>query len=59
MLPFICLIIGAGLGWLRATRRGGVLADKAQYAIGHGLAGGLLGMLLGVVLGWSGLFGAG
>ncbi len=31
------IIFGALLGWLRATRKGGNLADKFQWAAVHGL----------------------
>ena len=38
ILGLIGAIIGAILGWVRATKRGGNTADKLQYAAAHGIA---------------------
>ena len=37
IVPMVALIIGFGLGWLRASRRGGAMADKLQYGVAHGI----------------------
>ncbi len=50
MLSVLGLLTGAGVGWLRATKRGGNTLDKAQYAAGFGIAGGLLGVIAGIIL---------
>lgn len=57
MLALAALILGAVTGWVRAARRGGTTADKAQYAVGHGLAFGLAGFALAILLARLGLFG--
>jgi len=49
-------LLGAVIGWLRATRRGGTTADKVQYALAHGIPAFLLGVVVVVVLlrsGWG------
>lgn len=56
MIPILCLIIGAVLGWTRAARRGGQTADKLQYAAGHGIAGFLIAMAFVAILGSAGVF---
>ena len=56
MFAVIALFIGAVFGWVRAARRGGSTADRAQYAVGHGLGFGLAAMAAGIALHWSGLF---
>ena len=50
-------LLSAGLGWVRASRRGGKTADKAQYAAAHGLAGFLVAMILMVAAANFGLLG--
>lgn len=50
MLPLIGLIFGLVFGWVRAARRGGGMADKLQYAVGHGLAFGLASFALAILL---------
>lgn len=54
----VALILGlamAAMGWARAARRGGKLADRLQYAAAHGFAGFLLGMIAMVIAGHLGL----
>ena len=49
-------VVGAGIGWMRAARRGGTTADKVQYSLAHGIPAFLFGVLVVVVLlrsGWS------
>ncbi|HSF91344.1 MAG TPA: hypothetical protein VLA51_03975 [Paracoccaceae bacterium] len=38
MILLIAFILGFGIGWFRATKRGGQTMDKLQYGVGHGLA---------------------
>ena len=48
ILP-IAFLVGAALGWLRASRRGGNTLDKLQYGVAHGLAFALLALLIVIV----------
>ena len=50
MFPLIAALVGFAFGWLRARRRGGSLADRAQYGIGHAFAFGLAAFALAAVL---------
>lgn len=43
-------IIGFAIGWMRARKRGGQLADKLQYGAVHGLAVMLAALIAVVVL---------
>ncbi len=55
VVAIIVGLIGAALGWVRAARRGGGIADRAQYAAAHGLPAFLVTMILMVIaanLGW-------
>ena len=56
MLAIVTFIIGAILGWVRATRRNGTLADKIQYTVGYAIALGLLGLTIGMIMALTGLF---
>jgi hypothetical protein len=47
-------IIGAIIGWVRATRLGGATLDKLQYAAGHGIALFLIALVLTVLADWMG-----
>jgi len=38
MILIVAFILGAALGALRASRRGGNRADMVQYALAHGVA---------------------
>jgi hypothetical protein len=38
MILILAFAAGAWFGWRRAGRRGGVRADKLQYAFAHGFA---------------------
>lgn len=49
-IAFALFIIGAVIGWRRAARRGGSAADKAQYALAHGIPAFLLGAIIVVIL---------
>lgn len=56
ILPF-AFFIGGAIGWLRAGKRGGTLADKLQYGAAHGLAMMLLALILVFAARHSGLLG--
>jgi len=43
-------IIGAILGWIHATKRGGNTADKLQYAVAHGIALLLVGYFIALFM---------
>jgi len=49
-IGFLFFIIGAVIGWRRATKRQGTRADKVQYALAHGIPGFLIGMIVLVIL---------
>ncbi|MGB0410513.1 MAG: hypothetical protein ACPGFA_02895 [Pikeienuella sp.] len=50
MFPLVATVIGFAFGWFRAARRGGVTADKVQYAFGHAMAFGLAAFALAALL---------
>ena len=50
MIVIACLLLGAAIGWVRATRQGGKLADKLQYAAAHAMALSVLGIFLTIYL---------
>ena len=50
ILAAIGAIIGAILGWVHATKRGGNTADKLQYAAAHGIALLLLGYFIALFM---------
>lgn len=55
VVAIIVGLAGAAMGWMRAARRGGGTADKAQYAAAHGVPAFLFTMILMVAaanLGW-------
>ncbi len=37
MLVWIAFFVGCGIGWYRAGRRNGSIADRIQYALAHGI----------------------
>ena len=49
MLVGIAFVLGFGLGWSRAARRGGGVPDRIQYALAHAIPAGL-GALIAVTL---------
>lgn len=53
ILP-IAFLIGALIGWVRASRRGGNRLDKLQYAAAHGIALVLVALLVTISLDWAG-----
>lgn len=44
------------LGWIRAARRGGGLADRLRYGVVHGLVGVLAVFGVATIGDWQGLF---
>ena len=50
MIVFGAALIGAVLGGLKAKKRGGTLADIAQYAAGFGIAFALAGLLATIMI---------
>lgn len=46
MIVIAGLLLGAGFGWVRASRRGGNRFDKWQYALVHAILFGLVGLFL-------------
>lgn len=55
ILPF-AFLIGAALGWWRASKRSSETLDKLQYAAGHGLAAFLLVLALITIADRAGVF---
>lgn len=53
ILP-IAFLLGALLGWFRASKRGGNRLDKLQYAAAHGIAFVLLALLVTIAADWAG-----
>ena len=55
MLVGIAFVLGFGLGWYRAARRGGGTPDRTQYALAHGIPAGLAALAAVTVaarMGW-------
>ena len=42
MLIAIAFAVGFGVGWIRATRRGGTIPDRIQYGLAHGIPAALV-----------------
>lgn len=56
MIILAAFLLGLGIGWWRASQRGGTRADKVQYALAHGIPAALLGLILtvlGLNMGWG------
>lgn len=56
MFVVLAFLAGVIIGWRRAARRGGVLADKLQYGFVHGVALAILVLFLQVIATHLGLF---
>ena len=54
MIVIACLLLGAAIGWVRAARQGGKLADKLQYAAAHAMALSVPGLFLTIYLSRTG-----
>ena len=55
MLIGIAFVLGCGLGWMRAARRGGTTPDRVQYALAHGVPAALVTLAAVIVaarMGW-------
>jgi hypothetical protein len=55
MLIGIAFVLGCGLGWMRAARRGGTTPDRVQYALAHGVPAALAALVALTVaarMGW-------
>lgn len=50
MVVIAAILIGAALGWRRATQLGGDRRDRLQYAAGFGFAFSIMGILATVIL---------
>ena len=50
MIVIAAFILGAAIGWIRATRLDGNRADKLQYAAAHALALSIPGVFLTILL---------
>jgi len=50
MLTAIGFLAGAALGWVRAARRGGGMADRIQYALAHAIPAALVMLVVQVVI---------
>jgi hypothetical protein len=54
-MPYLFLaafVLGCLLGWVRAARRGGGIADRIQYALAHGIPAGLAALAVLIALAW-------
>ena len=49
MLVIAAFAAGCALGWYRAAKRGGTTADKAQYALAHGIPLALVALVIVVI----------
>ena len=55
LIALALFLIAAAIGWRRAARRGGTLADKLQYALAHGIPAflaGVVAVILALRMGW-------
>ncbi|MDT1063269.1 hypothetical protein RM190_15440 [Paracoccus sp. CPCC 101403] len=50
MIVIAALILGALIGWWRASRLGGTRPDKFQYAAAHALGFAVIGIFLTVLV---------
>lgn len=50
MIVIAAIVLGACLGWRRATKLGGDSRDRAQYAAGFALAFAVIGLLLTTII---------
>lgn len=50
MIVLVAFLAGAALGWIRASRRGGTIGDRVQYALAHAIPFALVALFI-VVLG--------
>jgi len=50
----IFFVIAFAIGWLRAVRRNGTLADKLQWGVAHGIPAGIVGLVIALLLARTG-----
>lgn len=50
MILFAAVVLGVALGWYRATRAGGDIKDKLQYAAAHALAFSIIGLFVTIYI---------
>jgi hypothetical protein len=48
----VAFILGCLLGWQRASRRGGTIPDRIQYALAHGFPIALATLAALVLIAW-------
>jgi hypothetical protein len=54
-IAFLIALAAGFIGWRRAAKRGGVRADKIQYALAHGIPAfliTLIALVLATNMGW-------
>ncbi len=51
-LFILAFVLGCLLGWTRAARRNGTLADRAQYALAHGIPIALVTLGVLIAIAW-------
>ena len=51
-LFILAFVLGCLLGWSRAARRGGTLADRLQYALAHGIPAALVTLGVLIAIAW-------
>ena len=51
-LFLVAFILGCLLGWNRAARRNGTLADRFQYALAHGIPIALVTLGVLIAIAW-------
>lgn len=49
MIILVAFLLGLGIGWWRASRRGGALSDKVQYALAHGIPAAIVGLVITII----------
>ncbi len=50
MIVMVAFLIGGGFGWFKAAKRGGLLADKLQWAFGFAAAFALISLFITIIL---------
>lgn len=57
MIILIAFLTAAAVGWFKATKRDGTVADRVQYALSYGIAAALAALVvvtLAARMGWIG-----
>jgi hypothetical protein len=50
MIFYAAIVIGALVGYIRATRRGGNMFDRLQYAAAHAIFLAIIGLFLTILI---------